>query len=216
MKQSLFLAACASGAMSVAVSPTSSDAQTERRVRVNPGQRLEDVIHDGDNSVTLDVGGDPPLEVLPPAGTSLAEWMTHGSAVVFLVDVSSVQGRLTSYGDGIESVVSGQIVDVLKGRDDAVGKRTSFVVGGGTVEVKGVHVTATRRWANSFEDGAEYLVFGSPLADGTVQTWEGYILRISSDGTWQRMLSSDSPQVTQQLEEGDFLQDVRAAARVEK
>jgi hypothetical protein len=216
MMRRILLAACAAWAMSVALTGLSSGAQAERHVRVNPGVRLEDVIHATDSSVTIDVNGDPPLQVFPPPGTSMAQWMTQNATIIVLVAVDSIEGRLTSSGDDIESVVSGQIVDVLKGPGDSVGTRASFTVIGGSLAIKGVRVTAKRRWAKSFEAGSQYLVFGRPLPDGAVETWEGFVLHVSADGTWERMLVTDAPQVTQELKESDFLGEVRAAALDEK
>jgi hypothetical protein len=191
-----------------------SAAGPEKQLRMNPGHPIEDSLQLGDTSVTVEMDVDPPLEVLPPTGVALGDWMTRGVPVVVVVEVNALTPRLTATHDWVESVVSGPIVEVIRGRDLGFieGEPASFVVDGGELQINGTAVRAKKSWARPFQVGARCLVFASLGPDKTLSTWEGSILRLTDKGTWERMLVSESPQIAERLQSEDILRDARISA----
>jgi hypothetical protein len=140
-----------------------------RVVRLRAGLTISDQITGEDTEVTLDGADDPPLMVPPPAGMTWLRWRMQSAALVFVAQAADIRSFVTPDGRSIHSVVSFQVLEVLKpspSRRLAAGDRYEWETWGGTVKVKGAVVHAAQGWTRPVKKNGQYLIFAAIAPEG--------------------------------------------------
>lgn len=149
------------GGMFVAMLASTVAAQEPRRVRTS-GAPLVELVKPNESTLIVESRRSPPLEVLPPAGTSALDWMFQISEVVLVVSVDDTRSQITASEDWITSTVQASVIEVLKapGRLSLkASDQVSFEEDGGEAVVGGVLITAVVPWAKHVATGTRYLLF---------------------------------------------------------
>jgi hypothetical protein len=136
-----------------------SSAQAERRTIYRSADRpILPQLRDTDVELEVLAGDDPPLRVILP---NMVEFLTRGSDVVAVLQISQVQGRLTPDGTWVETHVRADIVNLLRTTRAALrsGDSIDFALPGGTLNVGGRRILANSSWAKPLEQNGIYLVF---------------------------------------------------------
>jgi hypothetical protein len=178
-------------------------AQSDDRLLMQRGVPLEKRVRPNAGRVTLDADQSPPLEVLPPAGVSAAEWSAQNAHLVAIVSVQDLQPELTADHDWIQTRVSATILELLKDstKSFGVGSVLEFDVDGGELALNGTTVTAQKSWARPIGRG-NYLLFASLTESGNLLVSEDGLFQINDDHTLTRLRKHEAPQVKQMEEAG--------------
>src|SRR5262245_5587927 len=67
--------------------------------------RLADVVRPGELELVVGTRESPPLQVQPPPGVSLTDWLIQLHAIPLIVSIDGIAPRLTQAGDFVESVI---------------------------------------------------------------------------------------------------------------
>ena len=102
-------------------------------------------------------------------GMGQMQFLTRMLDVVAFVQVVRIEASLNVAQDWIDSDVTVDVHEVLKGGHDgpSTGQRLTLRFGEGTAMVGQTRVVARRTWARSIELDESYLVFLQRAADGT-------------------------------------------------
>lgn len=161
----------------------------------------------------------PPLEVLPPAGVSVLDWMLQVSDAALIVSVDDTVSRLTAQDEWIRSTALATVLNVLKSpspQNLRPSQHVTFEQEGGQALVGGVQVTAVLPRARLVARGERYLVFAAvnKKTGALVVGPEGLYWVDPGSGTLQRLADVRGPNEIQGASVDDVLARVRESGVV--
>ena len=117
---------------------------------------------------------DPPLKGFFPGDIAAADLIrAHAmdAQAILLVKIEKTVPHLTPQGDWIKTTYEASIVEQLRPRERDAYPNVRIDLDGGTLDIRGVAVTARAMWEPRIEAGSRYLLFVNTMSDPVDGIW---------------------------------------------
>jgi len=147
--------------------------QVDRQLSYQPGVAIATLIRPTDRRVQVDM--DPsPLKGFYPGDIAPADLIrAHAleAQAILVVKIDTKVPRLTPQADWIETTYQASIVEQLRPKARIAAPYVRIDLDGGSLEIRGVMVTANAEWEPRIEVGAQYLLFIDHMRDPVDGVW---------------------------------------------
>jgi hypothetical protein len=149
------------------------EAQADRQLLYNPGVAISTLIRPGDRRVRMDWEPPPLMGFFPgdiPAADLLQAHAMDAQAIL-VVKIEKKAPHLTQQADWIKTTYETSIVEHLRPREPIGSPNLRIDLNGGTLEIRGVTVTANAAWEPRIAVGSRYLLFVNKMGDPVDGIW---------------------------------------------